>query len=186
MIGFNTKENEILLAAMIQPDSIVDGPGIRTVIWTQGCTHNCKECHNPETHSINAGGYVSIDNICNQIKDNNQNITFSGGDPMLQPKQCAKIARCAKERRLTVWAYTGFKFEYLISLNNKDINEFLKFIDVLVDGPFDVSKKSYECLYRGSTNQRLIDVQQSLSKNTVTEWVNPYSTLATPSSSGLF
>ena len=185
MIGFNTTEDKILLAAMVQPDSIVDGPGIRTVIWTQGCTHNCKGCHNPETHSVNAGGYVDIEMVCNQILRNKQNITFSGGDPMLQPKQCAKIAKYAKNLGLTVWAYTGFTFEYLKSLNNKDVKTFLNFIDVLVDGPFDISKKSYECLYRGSTNQRLIDVQASLNTNTTTEWVNPYSTLATPSSSGL-
>lgn len=185
MIGFNSKDDQILLAAMIQPDSIVDGPGIRTVIWTQGCSHNCKGCHNPETHSINAGGYADVDSVCKQIINNKQNITFSGGDPMLQPKQCAKIAKCAKQIGLTVWVYTGFTFDYLLSLNNEDVNTFLMFIDVLVDGPFDISKKSYECTYRGSTNQRLIDVQKSLHTNMTTEWVNPYVTLATPSSSGL-
>jgi anaerobic ribonucleoside-triphosphate reductase activating protein len=159
----------IRLSASLQPDSIVDGPGLRTVIWTQGCTHNCPGCHNPQTHSLTSGFLENKDLIANQILQLGQNITFSGGDPFLQPEQCSYIARVAKENGLNVWCYTGFTFESLLkmSLTNKDIDAFLKNIDVLVDGPFILSKRDLSLKFRGSTNQRIIDVKKSLSQNRI-------------------
>lgn len=157
---------EIRLARDIQTDSIVDGEGIRTVIWTQGCIHNCKGCHNPDTHSFTEGALVEIDDIKKEIDalEGQTGITFSGGDPMCQPKECAEIAKYAKKQGLNIWCYTGYVFERLleISKKNKDIKDFLKNIDVLVDGPFILSQKSFDVKFRGSKNQRIIDVVKSL------------------------
>jgi anaerobic ribonucleoside-triphosphate reductase activating protein len=171
---FNKHPEILVVSGDLQQDSVVDGPGLRTVIWTQGCIHNCKDCHNPETHAFDGGKYKLINEIIEEIKLIGQNVTFSGGDPFLQPMQCAIIAKYCKKNGLNVWAYTGFTFEQLVELDNQDINEFLKCIDVLVDGKFDISKKSLECKYRGSSNQRIIDVQATLKNKQVVLWKDPY------------
>lgn len=159
---------KIRLARDLQPDSIVDGEGIRTVIWTQGCTHNCPFCHNPETHSFDGGILVDISRI-KEVIDNLQGqtgITFSGGDPMAQPKECMEIAKYAKEKGLDIWCYTGYTYEKLLTMGEDYIN-FLKYIDVLVDGPFLINEKSFDVKFRGSRNQRLIDVKKTLDSNEV-------------------
>ena len=162
---------KIRLAAYLQPDSIVDGEGIRTVIWTQGCPHHCLGCHNPETWSFDDGEEVELDEVYAAIDEleGQDGITFSGGDPMMQPKQCAEIAKYARSKGLNIWSFTGFNYEDLIELSKKkpEIMEFLKEIDCLVDGRFILSRKSYSCIFRGSTNQRIIDVKQSLKKKKV-------------------
>lgn len=160
---------KIRLASDLQSDSIVDGLGIRTVIWTQGCSHNCPSCHNPNTHDFNGGELVEVDDVIEAIEDlqGQDGITFSGGDPMFQPKQCYILAKKIHELGMNVWAYTGFTYEELLDKGNKDILDFLSEIDVLIDGKFDISKKSLECKFRGSTNQRLIDVPKSLKENKV-------------------
>ena len=156
---------KIRLASEIQTDSIVDGEGIRTVIWTQGCSHNCKGCHNPETHDFTKGILTTTEEVIEKI-DNlelQDGVTFSGGDPMMQPEACMLIAKHCKELGLNVWCYTGFTYEQL--LDDPKRVEFLKYIDCLVDGKFMIDKKSYDCLFRGSTNQRIIDVKKSLKQN---------------------
>lgn len=155
---------KIRLAADLQTDSIVDGLGIRTVIWTQGCSHNCPNCHNPGTHDFNGGELVDIEDVIEAIGDLNgqDGVTFSGGDPMFQPKQCALLAKKIHELGMNVWAYTGFTFEELLEKGNEDILEFLSEIDVLIDGKFEPSKKSLDLQFRGSSNQRIIDVPKSL------------------------
>ena len=168
---FNHNDNLIRLSAPLQIDSVVDGPGIRSVVWTQGCIHNCQECHNPSTHSLHDGYDYSIEKLCIEIRNIGFNITLSGGDPFLQPIQCMKIAQYAKSIGLNVWAYSGFLFEDLIQ--NEQTKNLLNFIDVLVDGTFEIANKSLECKFRGSTNQRLIDVQKSLTSGCVVEWVDP-------------
>ena len=155
---------KIRLAADLQPDSIVDGEGVRTVIWTQGCLHNCKGCHNPGTHDFNGGFSVDIEEIISEIKklEGQEGITFSGGDPLFQSEACALIAKEAKECNLDIWCYTGFKFEDIINIPK--FKEFLKYVDVLVDGKFIEEEKSLNLDFRGSKNQRIIDVQESLKK----------------------
>jgi len=164
---------EIRLAADLQMDSIVDGKGIRTVIWTQGCKHKCPKCHNPETWSFNGGSLVDVKYIIDEMDnlDGQDGITFSGGDPFYQPKECAYLAKHAHSINLNVWCYTGFTYEQLIILGkkNKDIMDFLEQIDVLIDGPYIDSLHSLDILYRGSKNQRIIDVQKSLEDNKVIE-----------------
>ena len=171
---FYNNTDEIRLSSQIQPDSVVDGPGLRTVIWTQGCIHNCEQCHNPETHSFTGGLLVHVNSVIYNILKVRQNVTFSGGDPFLQPKQCSIIASYAKYHGLNVWAYTGFTYEQLIAFNNPDINKFLDNIDVLVDGKFDISLKSLDCKYRGSTNQRLIDMKKTRKNGVVVLWEDPF------------
>lgn len=158
---------KIRLAADLQTDSIVDGIGIRTVIWTQGCSHNCPYCHNPGTHDFNGGDLVEIDDIIEKLNKLTfqDGITFSGGDPMFQPKQCSILAKKTHDLGMNVWVYTGFTFEELLNSNNKDILNFLNNIDVLIDGKFDISKKSLDLEFRGSSNQRIIDVPKSLKEN---------------------
>jgi anaerobic ribonucleoside-triphosphate reductase activating protein len=170
----------VRLASPLQPDSVVDGPGIRCVVWAQGCSHNCMGCHNPQTHDFNSGINVNIESVCNEIQSIGQNITLSGGDPFFQPDAFAIIAKYAKSIGLNVWAYTGFTFEILA--NNKTYHELLSYIDVLVDGKFDINKKSSECKFRGSTNQRLIDVQKSIVNKTVVLWTDDFDTLQKNSS----
>lgn len=152
----------VRLAADIQPDSILDGSGIRTVIWFQGCLHNCKGCQNPETHDMNGGMVVDVDELKMKLKNlkYQSGITLSGGDPFFQPEAALEIAKFAKNVGLNVWAYTGFTYEALLS--DKSRLDLLKNVDVLVDGKFMMDKKSLNCKFRGSTNQRLIDVKKSL------------------------
>lgn len=159
----------IRLAADLQTDSIVDGQGIRTVIWTQGCSHNCPFCHNPLTHDFNGGELVPVSDVLDRLEEltGQDGITFSGGDPMFQPGPCYIIAKRAHELGLNIWAYTGFTFEELLSKGNKDILNFLNEIDVLVDGKFEIDKKSFDLEFRGSSNQRIIDVPESLKQNNV-------------------
>lgn len=157
---------KIRLAAYLQPDSIVDGEGIRTVIWTQGCPHNCLGCHNPETHSMDGGALVDLEEVYDIIDDleGQDGITFSGGDPFMQAKECSLIAKYARSKGLNIWAYTGYTYEQLITLSKvkPEIMDFLKEIDILVDGKFVLAEKSLNCIFRGSKNQRIIDVKKSL------------------------
>ncbi len=158
----------VRLAADIQPDSILDGSGIRTVIWFQGCLHNCEGCQNPETHDMNSGMVVDIDDIKMKLKNlkYQSGITLSGGDPFFQPEAALEIAKFAKSIGLNVWVYTGFTFDALLN-GDKKRRDLLEYVDVLVDGKFMLDKKSLNCKFRGSTNQRLIDVKKSLESGSV-------------------
>lgn len=145
--------------------SSVDGPGVRYVIFFQGCFHHCAECQNPETWDVNGGTETDPEDIITDLRQTKllDGITFSGGDPLLHPAEVERIARAAHEMGLTVWCYTGWTYEQILNgaAGPKAI-EALSSIDVLVDGPFVRALKSRECLYRGSSNQRLIDVPASL------------------------
>jgi anaerobic ribonucleoside-triphosphate reductase activating protein len=158
---------EIRLAADLQTDSIVDGEGVRTVLWTQGCPHNCKGCHNPGTHDFNGGALVDVNYIIDELKNlrGQDGITLSGGDPMCQPLECLEIAKAAHEMGLNVWCYSGFTYEAI--LRNPNQMKLLKEIDVLVDGKFVLEEKSYDLYFKGSRNQRIIDVAKSLEEEKV-------------------
>ena len=153
---------EIRLAADLQADSIVDGEGVRTVIWTQGCPHNCKGCHNPGTHDFNAGVLVDVEEVIEALKEikHQDGITLSGGDPVCQSEACYEISKAAHEMGMNVWCYTGFTYEKM--LQNPKHRKLLEQIDVLVDGKFVLEEKSYDLYFKGSRNQRIIDVQRSL------------------------
>lgn len=153
---------KIRLASPLQPDSIVDGEGIRTVVWTQGCKHHCPGCHNAGTWDFDGGFETTTEEIKKELSllEGQQGITLSGGDPLFQAKACTQIAKSAQELGLNVWCYTGFTFEKL--LKDKEAIELLEYVDVLVDGPFILKERSLNIDFRGSRNQRIIDVKASL------------------------
>ena len=150
----------------IQTDSIVDGEGIRSVIWFQGCSHDCPGCHNPETHDFKGGVEVSLDDVKKQIDELEfqEGVTFSGGDPMMQIEALEELAKYVKEKGMDVWCYTGYTYEQVLDLAKQNIHYMnaLKYIDALVDGKFVMDLKSFDVEFRGSSNQRIIDVAKSL------------------------
>lgn len=163
---------EIRLASDIQYDSIVDGEGMRAVLWTQGCPHKCPGCHNPETHDFKGGFLKDVDEVIVELKANlnfQDGLTLSGGDPFMQAEAVSKIVEEVRNIGKNIWAYTGFTFEKLIEMSNENphIMNLLSNIDVLVDGKFEMNQKSMDLYYMGSKNQRVIDVQKSLKNNEV-------------------
>lgn len=155
-------------------DTTVDGPGWRTSVYCAGCKHACPGCHNRETWDFNAGRSVSVDAIIEELRHTEGNITFSGGDPLYQAEAFTVLAqRITTELHRTVWCYTGFLYEQIIA--DPVMSQILPYLEVLVDGPFIEKQKSLDLLFRGSSNQRLIDVQKSLQQNQVVEYAyNPF------------
>ena len=143
-------------------DTMVDGPGFRTSIYCAGCRHACPGCHNPQSWDFSGGRAMTTEEIMRVIvADPYANVTFSGGDPMYQPEGFAELARAIHERtEKDIWCYTGFTFEQL--LGNPRQRALLEQIDVLVDGPFVKALRNDELIFRGSSNQRIIDVPRSL------------------------
>lgn len=158
----------IRLSHKVTRDSIVDGPGLRAVIWAQGCSHNCAGCHNPCTHDFNGGFLMDTEDLIGELKTLklHRGVTFSGGDPFEQPYECLEIAKAVKNIGMDIWCYTGYTFEELINKQGRKYKdgwiEFLKYIDVLVDGRFILEKKNLLLKFRGSENQRILDVKKSL------------------------
>lgn len=150
-------------------DSIVDGKGIRFTVFTQGCPHHCPNCHNPQTHDPNGGYDENTENILAMIAENPllDGITLSGGEPFEQPFPCAVIAQGAKNMGLNVWVYTGYTWEELLAKNDSNIQKLLDYTDVLVDGHFVYELRSLELHFKGSSNQRIIDVQKSIIENKI-------------------
>ncbi|MDO5475497.1 MAG: anaerobic ribonucleoside-triphosphate reductase activating protein [Eubacteriales bacterium] len=145
--------------------SSVDGPGVRFVVFFQGCPHHCPQCHNPETWDPEGGEAVTAQELAEELSGTRflDGLTLSGGDPFLQPRAGMFLADAAHRMGLNVWAYTGWTWEALLSgAAGEDAGEMLWHIDVLVDGPFVKELQSRDCIYRGSSNQRLIDVPASL------------------------
>ncbi len=157
--------SELRLAGVVR-ESIVDGPGIRLTVFTQGCLHHCEGCHNPQTHDLN-GGYISnTHNILKAIKENPmlQGVTFSGGEPFIQCEPLTELAKECHKLGLNVMVYTGYTFEALVKGfdKNPQWKELLENTDILVDGPFILSQRSLMLHFRGSKNQRILDVPNSL------------------------
>lgn len=159
----------IRIAGMVN-DSIVDGAGLRFTVFTQGCPHHCAGCHNPQTHDFSAGKDIDTDEIIQTFRKNPllDGITLSGGEPFCQSEACLRLAKAAHAAGLNVWAYSGYTFEELLA-GKAEWKRLLEEVDVLVDGPFLLEKRTLECRFRGSSNQRLIDVQASLKEKRVRE-----------------
>ncbi len=164
---------KIRLSSPLTKDSIVDGEGLRAVVWTQGCPHNCPSCHNPQTHSFTAGELVDIKDLKKEIDTltDHDGLTLSGGEPMEQVEACLEIAKYCQSKNLNVWCYTGYRFEELMMRSKTEplIIELLQNIDRLIDGRFLIALKSFEVPFRGSKNQRIIDVKASLELGRVVE-----------------
>ena len=152
---------------------MVDGPGFRTAIYAAGCKHQCKGCHNPQSWDFKAGRAMTTDQIMQIIKqDPFANVSFSGGDPMYQPEGFAELAQAIRSQtNKTIWCWTGFSFEMLLRMPKQ--RELLELIDVLVDGPYVEALRDTDLLFRGSRNQRLIDVKASLKAGKVVLYYDP-------------
>lgn len=161
---------EIRLAGTVN-DSIVDGPGIRYTVFVQGCPHNCEGCHNPQTHDFEGGRLIDTEEILEQIKKNPllKGVTFSGGEPFCQAAALAALGRKIHALGLNVTTYTGYTIEKLYE-GQEEHPEWLSLLeqtDYLIDGPFILSQKSLMLSFRGSKNQRIIDVKQSAVQNQI-------------------
>lgn len=158
----------LIRIAGLVPESFVDGDGIRFAIFMQGCQRNCAGCHNPETHDLNGGRLIDTTEIISAIKKNPllNGITLTGGEPFLQIAAADELARAAKNIGLNVWCYTGFTFENL----PPDAEPLLENIDVLIDGEFIESLRDLELQFRGSSNQRIIDVKKTREQNKIVLW----------------
>lgn len=155
-----------LRIAGIVNDSIVDGPGIRLTVFTQGCYHNCRGCHNLHTHDINGGYEIEVEDIYNMVKKNPllEGITLSGGEPFLQIQPLMELVELVKAEGYNVICYTGFVWEDIVK--DKDKLALAQMVDYVIDGPFVLEKKSLMLNFRGSSNQRIIDVRKSLEQGT--------------------
>jgi anaerobic ribonucleoside-triphosphate reductase activating protein len=160
------------VAGLVQ-DSIVDGPGLRFVVFVQGCPHHCPGCHNPESHDPTGGEEMAVEEIAVQMLSNplTDGLTISGGEPFDQAWECLALASRARRVGLNVWCYTGYTFEQL--LENADALPLLEQLDLLVDGPFVESQKNIELRFRGSANQRVLDVPASLTARAAV-WCDKY------------
>lgn len=162
----------VRLAGMM-PESLVNGPGIRRVFFAQGCIHNCKGCFNKETHDFQGGEEFDMDELIKKVEENPmlRGVTFSGGDPWEQADSFAYMAEAFQKHGLTVWSYTGYKYEYILENLDKRLGwrKLLENIDVLVDGKFEEDKKDLTLKFRGSSNQRIIDVKKSLNEGRIVE-----------------
>lgn len=165
MSEFPGPDLPIRIAGIVH-DSIVDGPGLRTTVFVQGCPLKCMGCHNPSTWDAAGGRCSSTHALMREIAANPviTGLTLSGGEPSRQPAACAQLARFAHERGLNVWCYSGFRVEALLreAQHSSALAELLHEVDVLVDGPFQIARRSLEIPWRGSTNQRLIDMPATL------------------------
>lgn len=145
----------------IMEESIVDGPGIRCVIFTQGCPHRCKGCHNPETYDLDGGFLLDAASVIAKFTENPllTGVTFSGGEPFLQPEPLCGVAEQVKALGKTVAVYSGYTFEQLLDMaaRNRHIDKLLSLSDILIDGPYVEELKDLELRFRGSVNQRLLD-----------------------------
>ena len=151
------------------PNSVVDGVGIRQVFFLAGCPHHCLQCHNPQSWNPNGGTYHTVDEIVKMALDNPFDVTFSGGDPLFQIDELLQVLKEIKPHR-SIWVYTGYTWDEINA--NPRLKRILAYIDVLVDGRFEVDKRDTHLQFRGSSNQRLIDVQASLKKGEIVLWVS--------------
>jgi len=158
-------------------DSIVDGPGFRTAIFTQGCPYHCEGCHNPQSQPFEGGTVWTLDDVEKKFSNNPllSGITLSGGEPAEQAAPCAELAHRAHQKGLNVWTYTGSTLEKLTARAQNDpaLQRLLDETDVLVDGPFILAQRSLELDFCGSKNQRLIDMNATRREGRIVLWTPP-------------
>ena len=163
-------DNKLRIAGIVK-ESIADGPGIRYVVFTQGCKHNCAGCHNPHTHSFEGGTLIDIADVLSEMRKNPMldGVTLSGGEPFEQAEILDKLAREVHSMGLNVMTYTGYTYEHITENTEKrpGWDDFLGSTDILVDGRFEIENKNLMLRFRGSSNQRIIDVAKSRTENKI-------------------
>lgn len=155
--------NETYNVLAIMRGTTVDGPGFRTSIYLAGCNHRCPGCHNPSSWDPEGGDRMTIDEILSVVEEEGFNVTLSGGDPLFSPDKTESLVRKLVDNGRKVWIYTGYIWESI--LNRAELRKAVELAEVVVDGPFIEKFKDPDLLFRGSSNQRLIDVMKSLSSN---------------------
>jgi anaerobic ribonucleoside-triphosphate reductase activating protein len=159
--------------AGISQESVTDGPGVRLVLFFQGCPHACPQCHNPQTWDFSGGEEFEIETLINRLQITRilSGVTFSGGEPFVQAKAAIQIARFIKSQNLNLWVYTGYCWEdLLLNLDKPGYLDLIALSDVIVDGPFRKELRDLSLPYRGSSNQRFILAQQSLEQKRIVLW----------------
>ncbi|MBR6700392.1 MAG: anaerobic ribonucleoside-triphosphate reductase activating protein [Firmicutes bacterium] len=163
---------ELRISGIIR-ESIVDGPGMRFVVFCQGCPHRCEGCHNPQTHDFDGGNMCSTDKLIEEIKKDPllKGVTFSGGEPFCQPEELCILADDILAMGLDIISYSGYTFEELLEMGTKNpkVTELLNKCDILIDGRFELEKRSLALPFRGSSNQRIIDVKESMKQGRAVE-----------------
>ena len=161
MSASDTKKN--IRMCGIEPESIVDGPGFRFVLFVQGCPHHCHGCHNPESWSFDGGYDISVDEVFAQIKERKglRGVTFSGGEPFEQVPALLELAKLVKGEGLTLMSYTGYTLDELEKRHDPETDELLGMLDILVDGRYDEKLRNLTLIYCGSENQRVIDMRKT-------------------------
>jgi anaerobic ribonucleoside-triphosphate reductase activating protein len=143
-----------------EPESIVDGKGIRFVVFVQGCPHRCPGCHNPQSHPFEGGREADVGDLFEEIRSDPllKGVTFSGGEPFCQPAPLAELAEMVRGLGLDVTTFTGYLYEDLLARRDPDVDRLLSLTDTLIDGPFLLAQKDLSLVFRGSRNQRVIDL----------------------------
>ena len=163
-----------LRIAGVVGDSIVDGPGLRLTVFTQGCPHRCPGCHNPQAHDF-AGGYdAEVEELFEQYRENPllRGVTLSGGEPFCQPEPLAELARLVHGAGGDVFCYTGYTYEQLLGLDDPAVAALLREVDVLIDGPYLEAQRDLTLLFRGSANQRLLDLPRTRAEGRPVLWAD--------------
>ena len=167
------KADSIRLAGIVR-ESIVDGPGIRFTVFCQGCPHACEGCHNPETHDFAGGKDISIERLLEEIDKDKllAGVTFSGGEPFCQAEAFACLGRGVKERGLNITVFSGYTLEELqeMAVQRADVRELLELTDILIDGPFINELRDLTLQFRGSSNQRVIDMNETRKTGELAIW----------------
>lgn len=168
------KKADTLRLAGIVRESIVDGPGIRFTVFCQGCPHDCPGCHNPETHDFAGGSDCTIARLMEEIDKNPllAGVTFSGGEPLCQSEAFLQMAKQVKQRNLSLTIFSGYTFEEILIMSeeNSNVKELLELTDILIDGPFVYEEKDLTLQFRGSRNQRVIDMNQTRKVGKMVLW----------------
>lgn len=169
-------ENMVIRMCGIEPESIVDGPGFRYVVFVQGCPHHCPACHNPQSHSFEDGYELTVRELYDDIKSNPhlKAVTFSGGEPFCQTEGLLELAKMLKADGFNLMSFSGYTLEELQSRKDAATDELLGLLDILVDGRYIDEQRNLTLLYRGSENQRLIDMNKTRATGVVTEWSSDY------------
>ena len=159
----NNGTEKLIRVCGIEPESIVDGPGFRYVPFVQGCPHRCPGCHNPESHDFNGGQDMTVGEIFAQIKSNPhlRGVTFSGGEPFEQVPALLELGKMIRNEGMTLMSYSGYTLEELQGRHDPETDELLSMLDILVDGRFVESLRNLTLIYRGSDNQRVIDMNKT-------------------------
>ena len=168
------KKADLIRLAGIVRESIVDGPGIRFTVFCQGCPHACEGCHNPETHDFAGGKDISIERLLEEIDKDKllAGVTFSGGEPFCQAEAFACLGRGVKERGLNITVFSGYTLEELqdMAVQRADVSELLELTDILIDGPFINELRDLTLQFRGSSNQRVIDMNETRKTGELAIW----------------